>query len=148
MQFELDRFHTAQNSNNFYYNYSITNYESAIKELESGKKVSHWIWYIFPQIKGLGQSYESTYYGLSGLEEARAYLDNTILTEQLYNCFKLTLEMNANLGIVFRADEKKVWACATLFSLANENHSELFDLILKKHFNNIKQPATLEKLGL
>ena len=148
MQFDLERFHTAQNSNNFYYNYSITNFESAIKELESGKKDSHWIWYIFPQIKGLGQSYESAYYGLSGLEEARAYLNDPILAERLYNCFKLSIEMNANLGSVFGDDKKKVWACATLFSLANANHSELFDLLLEKHFNNNKHSATLEILAL
>jgi uncharacterized protein (DUF1810 family) len=148
MQFDLERFNIAQNSENHHYNYSITNYESAIKELESGEKESHWIWYIFPQIKGLGRSYESTYYGLSGLEEARAYLDDPILAERLYNCFKLTLKMYANLGSVFRDDEKKVWACATLFSLANDNHSELFDLLLEKHFNNNKHLATLEILAL
>jgi uncharacterized protein (DUF1810 family) len=148
MQFELDRFHTAQNSNNFYYNYSITNYESAIKELESGKKDSHWIWYIFPQIKGLGQSNDSTYYGLSGLEEARAYLEDQILAERLYSCFKLTLEMNADLFSVFYDDEKKVRACATIFSKANDHHSDLFDRVIEKHFNKQYHDKTLELLGL
>jgi uncharacterized protein (DUF1810 family) len=148
MQFNLERFYSAQNSDNLHYNYSITNYDSAIKELKSGKKESHWIWFIFPQIKGLGISYKNSYYGLSGIEEAKAYLKDSILAERLYTCIKLTLELNSDLFEVFKHDEKKVWACATLFSLANENHSELFDLLLEKHFNNIKQPATLEKLGL
>jgi uncharacterized protein (DUF1810 family) len=148
MKFELERFYIAQNSNNFHYSYSITNYESAIKELELGKKDSHWIWYIFPQIKGLGQSNDSTYYGLSGLEEARAYLEDHILAERLYNCFKLTLEMNADLFSVFHNDEKKVRACATLFSKANDHHSDLFDRVIEKHFNNQYHDKTLELLGL
>jgi uncharacterized protein (DUF1810 family) len=148
MQFDLERFYSAQNSDNPHYHYSITNYDSAIKELKSGKKESHWIWFVFPQIKGLGISYKNNYYGLSGIEEAKAYLDDSLLAERLYTCFKLILELNTDLLRVFHNDEKKVWACATLFSLANENHSDLFDALLKKHFNDLKQPDTLEKLGL
>ena len=148
MQFELDCFHTAQNSNNFYYNYSITNYESAIKELESGKKDSHWIWYIFPQIKGLGSSYYSTFYGLSGLEEAKAYLEHPLLAERLFKCFEMILETDTNLDTIFKYDEKKVRACATIFSKANDHHSDLFDRVIEKHFNKQYHDKTLELLGL
>jgi uncharacterized protein (DUF1810 family) len=148
MQFDLSRFITAQNSDNPHYNYSISNYDSAVEEIEAGKKESHWIWYIFPQIKGLGISYESTYYGLAGIEEAKAYLEHPVLSERLIYCFKLILDIDTALFNVFKYDEIKVWASATLFSIAHENKSELFDLVLEKHFNSLKQPYTLEKLEL
>jgi len=148
MESNLTRFISIQEECNPSYSDAISFYNSAIKELESGKKVSHWIWFILPQIKGLGSSYYSTYYGLSGLEEAKAYLDHPILAKRLFKCFEIVLEINSNLVNVFEYDEKKAWACATLFSKANEHHSDLFDRVIEKHFSNQYHEKTLELLGL
>ena len=71
--YNLQRFLDAQQSD----------YEQALTEVGNGRKYSHWIWYIFPQLKGLGMSYNSQYYGLSGKEEAEAYLAHPILGERL-----------------------------------------------------------------
>ena len=148
MQFDLERFYSAQNSDNLHYNYSITNYDSAIKELKSGKKESHWIWYIFPQLKGLGNSYKSNFYGISGIEEATEYLAHPLLSERLFNCTQIILEMNDDLFNVMHNDEKKVHACMTLFSRANNHHSDLFDKVIEKHFKNELNSRTLELLGV
>ena len=66
MEFDLSRFHTAQAS-------SFDGYETALREIRRGKKTSHWMWYIFPQLKGLGRSSTAEFYGIDGLEEAKAY---------------------------------------------------------------------------
>ena len=58
-------------------------YESALKEIKNGKKETHWIWYIFPQLKGLGMSYYADYYGIENLEEAKAYFENEYLRNHL-----------------------------------------------------------------
>ena len=73
--FNLERFVTAQN------NYD--SYNTALKEIKDGRKMSHWIWFIFPQQKGLGRSYNSEYYGLDGTDEARAYLAHPVLGARL-----------------------------------------------------------------
>jgi len=148
MEYDLTRFHTAQNSEYPKYEYSISNYELAVKELTAGKKESHWIWYIFPQINGLGTSYKSTFYGVSGIEEATAYLDDPILSERLYNCTRIILDLNEDLFKVFYLDEKKVHACMTLFSKSNNQHSDLFDKVIEKHFKNELNSKTLELLGI
>ena len=60
-------------------------YETALNEIKNGKKETHWMWFIFPQLRGLGTSSISRYYGLEGIEEARAYLEHPVLSERLYN---------------------------------------------------------------
>jgi len=79
--YNLERFIEAQNNI----------YDEVIHELTEGQKWSHWIWYIFPQEKGLGRSYNSQYYGLDGEDEARAYLQHPVLTERLKECCRLVL---------------------------------------------------------
>ena len=81
-QFDLDRFLTAQGSS----------YEMALREMKSGAKRSHWIWYIFPQQKGLGRSWNSEYYGLDGVEEAKAYLEHPVLGARLREISQVLLE--------------------------------------------------------
>lgn len=80
-KYELERFVEAQ----------ARDYDTALMELTKGRKLSHWIWYIFPQQKGLGHSYNSNYYGLDGLDEARAYLEHPILGEHLRECCEALL---------------------------------------------------------
>lgn len=148
MKSDLTRFISIQEENNPSYSYAISFYDSAIKELESGKKETHWIWFILPQLTGLGSSHNSTYYGLSGLEEAKAYLEHPLLAERLFKCFELILDTDTDLYTIFNYDEKKVRACATLFSKANDHHSDLFDRVIKKHFSNGYHKKTLELLVL
>ncbi|WP_289075245.1 DUF1810 family protein, partial [uncultured Bacteroides sp.] len=70
----LQRFIEAQNDS----------YDQALKEIRNGRKLTHWIWYIFPQIKGLGFSYNSEYYGITSLQEAKDYLENELLRKRLF----------------------------------------------------------------
>ena len=76
MTHNLQRFLDAQDS-------SYSGYEQALSEIQSGGKSGHWIWYIFPQQKGLGYSYNSQYYGLDGVEEAKAYIEHPVLGTRL-----------------------------------------------------------------
>lgn len=84
MTYNLDRFLIAQNS-------PYCGYALALAEMQAGRKVSHWIWYIFPQQKGLGYSYNSECYGLDGIDEARAYLAHPILGVRLREITKVVL---------------------------------------------------------
>jgi uncharacterized protein (DUF1810 family) len=148
MEYDLTRFVSIQEENNPACSQGFSYYNSAIEEIKNGKKETHWIWFILPQIKGLGSSYYSTYYGLSGLEEAKAYLEHPLLAKRLFKCFELILETDTDLYTIFYYDEKKVRACATLFSKANDHHSDLFDRVIEKHFRNEYHEKTLELLGL
>jgi uncharacterized protein (DUF1810 family) len=148
MEYDLTRFVSIQEENNPACSQGFSYYNSAIEEIKNGKKETHWIWFILPQIKGLGTSYNSSYYGLSGLKEAKAYLEHPLLAKRLFKCFELILETDTNLDTIFKYDEKKVRACVTLFSKANDHHSDLFDRVIEKHFNNQHHEKTLELLGL
>lgn len=93
-------------------------YEHALAEVRNGRKYSHWIWYIFPQLKGLGMSYNSQYYGISGKEEAEAYLVHPILGERLREITSAFLQLKGKTAQdVFGAlDAMKVLSCMTLFN--------------------------------
>jgi uncharacterized protein (DUF1810 family) len=80
--FDLDRFVEAQEAD----------YETALRELNQGEKVSHWIWYIFPQLAELGYSYRAKYYGIEGLEEARAYMNHPVLGPRYLTCVEALLQ--------------------------------------------------------
>jgi len=80
--FDLDRFIEAQEAD----------YETALRELKNGQKVSHWIWYIFPQLAELGYSDRAKYYGLEGLEDARAYMDHPVLGPRYLKCVEALME--------------------------------------------------------
>ncbi|MDE5851060.1 MAG: DUF1810 domain-containing protein, partial [Muribaculaceae bacterium] len=82
-KYELNRFLQAQENT----------YPYALKELKEGLKRSHWIWYIFPQLKGLGRSFNSEYYGISGTEEAKAYLENPTLDKRLKEVCNIILNL-------------------------------------------------------
>ena len=82
MRFDLDRFVEAQE----------VDYETAVRELNQGEKVSHWIWYIFPQLAELGYSYRAKYYGIEGIEEARAYMDLAVLGPRYLMCVEALLK--------------------------------------------------------
>ena len=110
-------------------------YPRALEEVRNGRKVSHWIWYIFPQLKGLGTSNNSRYYGLDGIEEARAYLAHPILGARLHEITTIVLESDKDVDEIFGGiDTIKLRSCMTLFAeIADDN---LFAKVLEKHFNN------------
>ena len=85
-EYDLNRFKKAQE----------LDYQAALKEVRQGRKRSHWIWYIFPQVKGLGHSRMSDYYGLDGLAEAKAYLSDPILGKRLIEISQALLDLNTS----------------------------------------------------
>jgi uncharacterized protein (DUF1810 family) len=125
-----------------------TTYDGALAELRSGRKASHWMWYIFPQIAGLGMSAMSQHYSISCLDEARAYLDHPLLGPRLIEC---TEAVNAVEGrtaheILGPPDDMKFRSCLTLFAAAAPENP-VFSQALAKYFGGETDPLTLEKLG-
>lgn len=120
-KFHLDRFVKAQQST----------YEIALKEIEAGEKRSHWIWYIFPQLTVLGHSYNAKFYGISGYDEAEAYLNHPVLGERLRRITKVLLEHKGLLlqDIFGGLDAMKVCSCMTLFDAVSPD--DIFDEVLK-----------------
>ena len=107
-------------------------YQVALKEIREGQKRSHWMWYIFPQLRGLGMSSISRYYGLEGIEEARAYLEHPVLSERLYNiCDALLDHKDKPIRKIFGdIDAMKLKSSMTLFALANESYSIYHEVLL------------------
>ena len=122
---QLDRFIKAQENT----------YLVALKEIKNGRKQSHWMWYIFPQIKGLGMSETSRYYGIDGEEEAKAYLDNEILGSRLREITSELLKLNIdNLVDIFGTiDTMKLKSSMTLFDYVSED--KIFSQVLNKYYN-------------
>lgn len=136
--FNLERFIEAQRAS----------YDVALAELGSGCKRTHWIWFIFPQLKGLGVSSTSERYGLSGLEEARAYLAHPILGPRLREAVSVILEhSSASAGsILGELDALKLRSCLTLFALADPAE-QIFEAALERFFDGQRDGRTLDMLG-
>ncbi len=122
---QLDRFIKAQENT----------YLIALNEIKNGRKQSHWMWYIFPQIKGLGMSETSKYYGIDGEEEAKAYLDNEILGFRLREITSELLKLNIDNPVdIFGAiDAMKLKSSMTLFDYVSED--KIFSQVLNKYYN-------------
>ena len=134
--YNLTRFHDAQDRC----------YQIALEEIKKGYKSSHWIWYIFPQIKGLGSSPNAIYYGISGLDEARAYLADETLGSRLR---EITAELLRHSdrsihSILGGIDSLKLKSSMTLFDLVSPN--DIFAEVLKTFFEDKRDSLTLEKL--
>ena len=123
-------------------------YPDVVRELKQGRKESHWMWYIFPQIKGLGKSHISQKYALRSLEEASAYVQHPILGNRLHECteFVVSIEGNTVEQIFGYPDYLKFHSSITLFSQV-ENHNPIFDSALKKYFDHQKEQLTLDVLN-
>lgn len=91
-------------------------YEKALAEVKAGKKVTHWIWYIFPQLKGLGHSARSQYYGIDGREEAKEYIEHPVLRERLVEISQVVLNSEYTVYQIFGSDAIKVYSCVMLFA--------------------------------
>ena len=122
-------------------------YDEALAELRAGRKQCHWMWYVFPQLAGLGQSSMSIRYSIKSADEARAYLDHRILGPRLLECAEavLAIENKSASDIFGSPDDVKLRSSATLFAHVSPRGS-VFERILEKYFNNTPDPRTLEKL--
>ncbi len=137
--FDLNRFVDAQKSV----------YETALSELRRGRKTSHWMWFIFPQVAGLGQSAMSQRYAIADLEEAQAYLAHPVLGARLRECAKvvLTVEGRSASAIFGSPDDMKLQSSMTLFARADGNGS-VFGKVLEKYYGGEEDGATLRELAL
>ena len=135
MTYDLERFVDAQK-------YS---YEQALAEMKAGRKQSHWIWYIFPQLKGLGRTYNAEFYGLDGAEEAAEYLKHPVLGARLREISGVLLGLESSdpervMG--GHPDDWKLCSCMTLFAEVSEEGS-VFHKVLEKFFGGQKDGRTL-----
>ena len=121
-------------------------YERALTEVRNGRKYSHWIWYIFPQLKGLGMSYNSQYYGISGKEEAEAYLAHPILGKRLREITLAFLQLKGKTAQdVFGAlDAMKVLSCMTLFYEVAPD--DLFQQVIEQYYRSETDEMTKRML--
>jgi uncharacterized protein (DUF1810 family) len=123
-------------------------FEQACRELHEGRKQSHWMWFIFPQIKGLGASPTAIRYAISSLAEAEAYLKHPVLGPRLRHCTNLVLrvERRSIEQIFGYPDNLKFRSCMTLFSRAT-TENEIFNQALEKYFQGIPDQATIDRLA-
>ncbi|HKO26675.1 MAG TPA: DUF1810 domain-containing protein, partial [Solirubrobacteraceae bacterium] len=133
--FDLDRFVAAQDQHG--------TYESAVAELRSGRKRSHWMWFVFPQIAGLGQSPISRRYAISSLAEAQAYLAHEVLGPRLVECARIAGDLNApSAEDIFGAiDAMKLRSSMTLFARADPTNP-VFGQVLEAYFGGQADEAT------
>ncbi len=124
-------------------------YEGALSEIKSGRKRSHWMWYIFPQFDGLGFSSTSRRYSIKSLGEAEAYLSHPVLGPRLSECAvaALGVEGRSAYEIFGSPDDMKLRSCATLFACASPPGS-IFDALLDKYFRGERDGETLRLLGI
>ena len=119
------------------------NYEFALKEIRNGQKRSHWIWFIFPQMRGLGFSQNSQFYGITDLKEAELYLNDPILGPRLREITTVLLEHNdkSAVEIFGRIDAMKVQSSMTLFDLVSPN--DIFEAVLNKYYAGSRCAQTI-----
>ena len=140
--FDLDRFVRAQDEGG--------GYERALQELRRARKTGHWMWFVFPQVAGLGRSEMAQRYAVSGLPEARAYLADALLGQRLRECCEVLLELPGSdpVAVFGSTDAVKLRSSMTLFSRAAEVELDraLFEGVLEKYFGGEADAATLERL--
>ena len=139
--FNIERFIEAQNTSN--------TYRQALAEMQQGHKQTHWIWFIFPQLKGFGHSAYSQYYGLADTDEARTYLAHPLLNERLRTITKAVLlhgNMDVKRVMGSSIDAVKLKSSMTLFDVVCPN--DIFEEVLKTFYGGERDSLTLNKLGL
>ncbi|MSR21241.1 MAG: DUF1810 domain-containing protein [Gemmatimonadetes bacterium] len=139
MAYDLDRFLPAQEES----------YDRALDEIAQGAKLSHWMWYIFPQIAGLGSSSLSKLYAIANESEARVYLAHLILGPRLIECVEALLRIDDRSArqIFGSPDDLKMRSCATLFEVVSPEGS-VFTRLLEKYFKGERDPKTTEILAM
>jgi uncharacterized protein (DUF1810 family) len=134
--YDLERFVRAQ----------ATDYDQALSELREGHKRSHWMWYIFPQIEGLGLSPMSRQYSIKSAAEARAYLDHPVLGPRLQECATVVYNIGGRSAfeILGAPDDMKLRSSATLF--ASVSGGGIFEQLIQKYFEGQHDEKTLQTL--
>lgn len=135
----LDRFLEAQRGD----------YAAALTEVRRGRKTSHWMWYIFPQIAGLGQSSTARYYSIRDLEEAREYYAHPVLGQRLWEITSVLLALRGSdpVAVFGGIDSMKLKSSMTLFTAAAPD-DPLFRQVLDKYYGGEQDSLTLRLLGL
>jgi len=136
-EFDLERFVEAQ----------AETYERALEELRAGTKRSHWMWFIFPQVAGLGSSPMAQRYAISGLDEAAAYIEHPVLGPRLLTCTRAMLQLEGRTArqVLGTPDDLKLRSCMTLF--ARVSHDPAFEAVLAKYYDGRPDEATVRLLG-
>lgn len=137
MNYDLNRYLDAQKRD----------YKIALEEIKNGRKYSHWVWYIFPQLIELGRSSTAIYYGIKGIGEATAYLNHAMLRERLIeiSTVLLSLETNDPTEVLGKRNDMKVRSCMTLFSNVRPEIS-VFQAVLDKFYNGTLDARTIDLL--
>ncbi len=133
---------------NRYIDAQIGVYESALAEIRSGHKRTHWMWFVFPQIDGLGHSPTSRHFAIADAGEAKAYLAHPTLGPRLIECMRAVLQARADSAtdIFGTPDDMKLRSCATLFASVSEPGS-VFEQVLDRFFGGAPDVRTQELLG-
>ncbi len=139
MTADLERFRTAQDQGG--------TYDRAVAELRAGRKRSHWMWFVFPQIAGLGTSPMARQYALASLDEARAYLADPVLGERLRACARIMADLEASdaEAVLGEVDAMKLRSSLTLLARAAPDEP-VFAEVLDRFFGGAPDDATLERL--
>jgi uncharacterized protein (DUF1810 family) len=137
----LERFVSAQDEGG--------TYERALRELRGGRKVSHWMWFVLPQVAGLGRSETARFYAVADLAEARAYLAHPVLGPRLRECCRVLLELDQTSAddVFGPVDAMKLRSSVTLFARADPDEP-LFVEVLERYFHGQPDPATDAQLRL
>jgi uncharacterized protein (DUF1810 family) len=135
--FDLQRFVDAQDPV----------YRDVVEELRGGRKRRHWMWFVFPQLRGLGGSPMAARYGISSLDEARAYLRHDVLGPRLHECARLVNQVQGrSVAQIFGSpDDLKLRSSMTLFSRATDDNADFLRL-LDKYYDGEPDPLTLDRL--
>ncbi|TNF12142.1 MAG: DUF1810 family protein [Rhodobacteraceae bacterium] len=133
------RFHAPQDAT----------YPTALRELRHGRKTTHWIWWIFPQLASLGRSPRATEYGIADLDEARAYLADPVLRARLVEASEMVLSHAGTpiAQIMGEIDAVKLRSCATLFEAASNGKEPVFARLLDTFYDGERCPLTLDALA-
>ena len=137
--YDLERFMTAQDAGG--------TYEQALAELRRGRKTSHWMWYVFPQVAGLGRSSTARFYALSGLPEAQAYVAHPVLGPRLRECASALTELSGSdpVAVVGSVDALKLRSSMTLFARADPTEP-VYAAVLDQYFAGAPDESTLQLL--
>ncbi len=137
--YDLEKFVAAQDAGD--------TYEQALAELRRGRKTSHWMWFVFPQVAGLGRSPTAQHYALSGLDEARAYLEHPVLGPRLRQCCSVLLELEGSSpeAMLGGIDAIKLRSSMTLFEAAGGG--AVFEKVLDELYGGERDRETLRLLG-
>jgi uncharacterized protein (DUF1810 family) len=123
-------------------------YATVLAELRAGRKRTHWMWFVFPQLSSLGRSATAQHYGISGLDEARAYLAHPVLGPRLRECARIVagIEDGSAQQVFGYPDDLKLRSCMTLFALSSDDNAD-FTAVLDRFYGGEEDPATVAAAG-